>query len=106
MTWGRLRRTTVLPDSDYFTPVFIHQLIKGYNPTNDVLVMTFCEGVPVLEFIRENQDDPDLLRKMCNIGIRSVCKMIFEDNFLHGTPNARDVACFVVCMAFSQATCQ
>ena len=74
--------------SDSVTLVFICQLIEGYKPTKDVLIMTFCDGIPVLQFTRENKEHPELLRKMCHIGIRSICKMIFEDNFLHGTPSS------------------
>lgn len=46
--------------------------------------MTYCDGIPILQFARENKENPKLLRDMCKIGISSVCKMIFEDNFLHG----------------------
>jgi len=60
------------------------KLVEGYRPTKDVLIMSFCDGIPILQYARENQDDPERLRKMCHIGITSICKMIFEDNFLHG----------------------
>lgn len=47
--------------------------------------MTYCDGIPILQFARENKDNPEMLSTMCKIGINSICKMIFEDNFLHGT---------------------
>jgi aarF domain-containing kinase len=69
--------------------VLFAQLVEGYHkPTKDVLIETFCDGVPILQFARDNQDDPVLLQKICRIGIRAICKMIFEDNFLHGMYDA------------------
>lgn len=61
------------------------QLVKGFPPTRHVLVESFCEGIPVIQFAREHQDKPEVLRKMCLNAIRTVCKMIFLDNFMHGT---------------------
>lgn len=60
------------------------QLVQGYRLSKDVLIMSYCDGIPILQFARENRDDPELLRRMCELGISSICKMIFEDNFLHG----------------------
>lgn len=57
--------------------------------------MTYCDGIPIFQFARENKDDPELLRKMCHIGISSICKMIFEDNFLHGTVQCTHDAVFL-----------
>jgi aarF domain-containing kinase len=59
-------------------------LIDGYEPTPDVLVETFCEGVPVMEFARNNAADKKLLSRMCRGGIKAICQMIFLDNFVHG----------------------
>lgn len=64
--------------------VVFPKLVKGFPPTRHVLVESFCEGTPVLQFAREHQDQPDLLKSMCFIAIRCVCKMIFLDNFMHG----------------------
>jgi len=61
------------------------QLVPGYTPTTHVLVETYCPGVPVLQFARENQHNPDLLATMCKTAVRAVCKMIFLDNYMHGT---------------------
>jgi aarF domain-containing kinase len=60
------------------------KLVEGYKPSKDILIMTYCDGIPILQFARENKDNPEMLSTMCKIGINSICKMIFEDNFLHG----------------------
>lgn len=60
------------------------KLVEGYVPTKNVLVESFCVGVPVLKFARENQHNHNLMRAICQTGIRAVCKMIFLDNFMHG----------------------
>lgn len=61
------------------------KLVPGFAPSDKVLVETFCEGVPVLQFCRDNKDNQPLLSNLCVHGIRAVCKMIFLDNFVHGT---------------------
>jgi len=60
-------------------------LVKGFEPTRHVLVETFCNGIPVLQWARENRDDRELLTNMCRKAIEVVCKQIFLDNFMHGT---------------------
>lgn len=67
------------------------QLVKGYPPTRHVLVESFCEGTPVLQYAREHHNQPEVLRDMCLVAIRTVCKMIFLDNFMHGA----SLKCFV-----------
>lgn len=58
--------------------------MEGYPPTKDVLIETFCDGQPIMEFIRKNTADKKLLTKMCEGAIEAVCRMIFLDNFVHG----------------------
>eukprot|EP00547_Thalassionema_nitzschioides_P012094 CAMPEP_0194256048 /NCGR_PEP_ID=MMETSP0158-20130606/35871_1 /TAXON_ID=33649 /ORGANISM="Thalassionema nitzschioides, Strain L26-B" /LENGTH=504 /DNA_ID=CAMNT_0038994601 /DNA_START=292 /DNA_END=1806 /DNA_ORIENTATION=- len=53
-------------------------------PTRRVLVESFIEGKPILEFAKEHASDHDLLHKLCAAGIRIVCKMIFVYNHCHG----------------------
>ena len=65
--------------------VVFPKLVPGFDPTTNVLVETFCEGVPVLQFARENREDGEKLYNMCVAAIKAVCKMIFLDNFMHGT---------------------
>ena len=60
------------------------QLVPEFPPTRDVLVETFHEGIPVLQFAREHQHDRRLLSDLCFKAMECVCKMIFLDNFLHG----------------------
>lgn len=64
--------------------VVFPKLIEGYEPSKDVLIETFVEGVPVMQFAREHRDDEALLHEMCIVAIENVCKMIFLDNFIHG----------------------
>jgi len=64
--------------------VVFPKLIPGFRTTKDVLVESFCAGIPVLQYARLNHDDQETLTKLCVVGIRAVCKMIFFDNFLHG----------------------
>ena len=61
--------------------------MKEYEVHSDVLIETFCEGVPILKFAKEHQDNHELRTKLCDIGIRTVVKMIFSHNFIHGKKN-------------------
>lgn len=62
--------------------ILFPKLIEGFSPTQRVLVETYCEGVPVMDFIRNNKADRSLLSKMCESAIKAVCQMIFLDNFM------------------------
>lgn len=64
--------------------LFDPQLVKGYEPHPEVLVETFCEGQPVLQFVKEYKDDRELLSEMCYLAVKAVCQMLFVDNFMHG----------------------
>eukprot|EP00535_Pseudo-nitzschia_heimii_P013652 CAMPEP_0197197278 /NCGR_PEP_ID=MMETSP1423-20130617/32787_1 /TAXON_ID=476441 /ORGANISM="Pseudo-nitzschia heimii, Strain UNC1101" /LENGTH=663 /DNA_ID=CAMNT_0042651097 /DNA_START=217 /DNA_END=2204 /DNA_ORIENTATION=- len=64
--------------------VVFPKLIRGYEPTQRVLCETFCDGVPLKEFVKNNKADQTLLTNMCREAIRAVCQMIFLDNFTHG----------------------
>jgi len=65
--------------------VIFPKLVPGYEPTKYTLVETFCEGVPVLQYARDHSDQQEQLHDMCMTAIKAVCKMIFLDNFVHGT---------------------
>lgn len=67
------------------THIDFPKLVSEYEPAERVLVETFCEGIPVMQFCREHQNDQELLTKLCKTAIECVCKMIFLDNFVHGT---------------------
>ena len=60
------------------------KLVPGFSPTKDVLVETFEEGTPVLEYARQNAHNQKELTLLCATAIRAVCKMIFLDNMVHG----------------------
>jgi hypothetical protein len=64
--------------------IFPH-LIPEFAPTKNVLVESFLDGIPVLQFARANRENEEQLHDMCLAGISCVCKMIFLDNFVHGT---------------------
>ena len=67
-------------------PVIVFpKLISEFPCSKNVLVETFVEGIPVLQFAKDNQEDQQMLHDMCVAAIRAVCKMIFLDNFMHGT---------------------
>jgi predicted unusual protein kinase regulating ubiquinone biosynthesis (AarF/ABC1/UbiB family) len=53
------------------------KVVEEYPPVKNVLVETFCEGVPIMDFIKHNKADRELLTKMCTGAIRAVCQMIF-----------------------------
>jgi predicted unusual protein kinase regulating ubiquinone biosynthesis (AarF/ABC1/UbiB family) len=57
--------------------VIFPKLIQEYPPVKNVLVETFCEGVPIMDFIKNNKADRELLTNMCTGAIRAVCQMIF-----------------------------
>ena len=59
-------------------------LIPGFAPSRDVLVESYCDGVPILEYARQHRHEPERLSQMCKMAIQAVCKMIFLDNFMHG----------------------
>mmetsp|Transcript_30514 Transcript_30514/g.74104 ORF Transcript_30514/g.74104 Transcript_30514/m.74104 type:complete len:843 (+) Transcript_30514:326-2854(+) len=60
------------------------QLVEHYPPSKHVLIETFCDGVPIMEWIKYHKKDPHLLSKMCVDAIKAVCQMVFLDNFTHG----------------------
>jgi hypothetical protein len=62
--------------------VIFPKLVEEYPPVKNVLVETFCEGVPIMVFINNNKADRDLLTKMCTGAIRAVCQMIFLGTFM------------------------
>ena len=55
-----------------------------FEPHQNVLIESFCEGIPILQFAKMHENDKTVLSKLCTLGIKTVCKMIFEDNFIHG----------------------
>jgi aarF domain-containing kinase len=59
--------------------------IAGFtdSPTKNVLIEEFIEGVPVMQWA-DTHGDHTLRESMSRRGIQAVCKMIFQDNFLHG----------------------
>lgn len=56
--------------------------MEGYEPARDVLVETFCEGQPIMDFVRNNTENQSVLHNMCKSAIKAVCQMIFLDNFV------------------------
>jgi len=64
--------------------VLFPQLIPGFEAKEEILVETFCDGIPFWQWNEENMENVELRKKMCTIGIRAVCQMIFSHNFIHG----------------------
>jgi aarF domain-containing kinase len=64
--------------------VVFPKLIPGFQPTKDLLVETYIEGTPVIEYARQHANDQKRLTTLCTVAIQAVCKMIFLDNFMHG----------------------
>ena len=64
--------------------VVFPKLVPGYPATKHMLVETYCEGIPILQFAREHAHERETLKDMCFSAIRAVCQMIFLDNFMHG----------------------
>lgn len=60
------------------------QLIDGYEAHEQVLIESFCEGIPVLKFVKEHKHDQKLLTEMGLVGVKAICQMLFLDNFMHG----------------------
>jgi aarF domain-containing kinase len=60
--------------------------IKGFtdHASANVLVEEFVLGKPVMQWAIDHKEEKSLREHVCNQGIRAVCKMIFQDNFLHG----------------------
>ena len=59
-------------------------LVPEFPVDKNVLVESLLDGIPVMEYARQNRDDRSHLNTLCRKAIQSVCKMIFVDNFLHG----------------------
>ena len=59
--------------------------VDRYNLSKDVLIESFCEGIPDMQFAKEYRDNKELLSAMCFVAVDTVCKMNFLDNFMHGT---------------------
>jgi aarF domain-containing kinase len=65
--------------------VIFPKLVKEFPPIDKhVLVESFLDGIPILDYARAHEEDRERLNTMCNRAIKAVCKMIFLDNFLHG----------------------
>lgn len=64
--------------------VLFPQLIPGFDPKKDILIETFCDGVPMMKWNERNMANIEKRRKMCDVGVRTVCDMIFRHNFIHG----------------------
>lgn len=69
---------------DWKEIMFPH-VISEFSPTKQVLVESFLDGIPVLDYARENRNKEVVLHSLCMTGIKAICKMIFLDNFVHGT---------------------
>ena len=64
--------------------VLFPELIPGFPAKEEILVESFCDGIPFWQWNQENMENVELRNKMCNVGVRTVCQMIFKDNFIHG----------------------
>lgn len=64
--------------------VIFPEVKSTFEPHQDILIESFCEGTPILQFAKIHENDKKVLSNLCNLGIKTVCKMIFEDNFIHG----------------------
>lgn len=60
-------------------------------PGEQVLIESYMEGIPVLEYARRRMEQADVggatqqeLHNLCVTAITAVCEMIFTDNFMHG----------------------
>lgn len=60
------------------------KVLPSFEPTPEVLVETFCVGKPIAKFVEEHKDEEEMLKRMCDTGIKTMCKMIFDHNFIHG----------------------
>lgn len=59
-------------------------LVEQFPASRNVLVESFCQGIPVLDYCRQSNDQATLT-DLCRKATKAVCKMIFLDNFIHGT---------------------
>jgi aarF domain-containing kinase len=69
---------------DDFDKIIFPVVVSEFPPSRNVLVETFIEGQPILEFAKENSEKSSVLRQLCINGIMTVCKMIFLLNHCHG----------------------
>ena len=68
--------------------VIFPELVEGYEASRDVLVETFCSGVTLEDFCEQHKDDVELRARMCELGARTMCEMIFNNNFVHSDVSA------------------
>lgn len=50
----------------------------------NVMVMEFIDGDNLKDFLAKHVDKVDVKNRVCDNGIRVICKMIFDHNFVHG----------------------
>jgi len=81
--------------------VIFPELVDGYQTSSNVLVETFCSGITLEKFCEQHRDDMDLRAKICELGARTMCEMIFNNNFVHADvhPVSGLFVCRHVCIA-------
>jgi predicted unusual protein kinase regulating ubiquinone biosynthesis (AarF/ABC1/UbiB family) len=72
--------------------IIFPKLVPEFPPSRDILVETFIEGLPILEFAKQNAHDKKLLHQLCIYGISAVCKMIFTPKSLSWWLTSRQCA--------------
>ena len=73
--------------------VLFPELIDGFPAKAEILVESFCDGIPFWQWNRENMKNVEVRNNMCNIGVRTVCQMIFKDNFIHQDLHPGNIFC-------------
>ena len=73
--------------------VLFPELIDGFPAKEEILVESFCDGIPFWQWNQENMENVELRNNMCNVGVRTVCQMIFKDNFIHQDLHPGNIFC-------------
>lgn len=73
--------------------VLFPKLIPGFDPCEEILVETFCDGIPFWRWNELNMENRELRTKMCHTGVRTICQMIFNHNFIHGDLHPGNIFC-------------
>ena len=73
--------------------VLFPELIDGFPAKAEILIESFCDGIPFWQWNQENMENVEVRNNMCNIGVRTVCQMIFKDNFIHQDLHPGNIFC-------------
>jgi len=59
-------------------------VIRDFIPQSNIFVESYEVGEKITDFVARKSEDETLLKELCDLGIKTMIKMIFVHNFVHG----------------------